>query len=207
MRDRSQDRPPGALNPPPAARPGACPNPFNRTSHGVLPVALLGTGQVDVTQVDLSTVQLSRADRFGGSLSPHEGPPGPHSVRKRGHCTLSPKYMSPSFSRAAPMLTLVSRNRFLPFVLFVERPPRPPSAHRRLSASIGVNRQFPLLPRALAQRTGCTNTYICKPSFPALSAFGLPLFALRSLRPPRTDDPPAALATRGLSRSWPFPGS
>ena len=56
-------------------KPGSCPNPFNRNSNGVLPVAL-----VNRTDVDLSTVQLSRADGAGGSVAPLAGPPGPNSV-------------------------------------------------------------------------------------------------------------------------------
>jgi hypothetical protein len=61
-------------------RTGACPNPFNRNGRGVLPINVLGTADFDVTQIDLSTVVLSRADGVGGSVAPNEGPPGPHSV-------------------------------------------------------------------------------------------------------------------------------
>ena len=61
-------------------KPGSCPNSFNRGSHGVLPVALLGRPDFDVTTVDLASISLSRADGIGGSVAPHEGPPGPHSV-------------------------------------------------------------------------------------------------------------------------------
>ena len=61
-------------------KPGSCPNSFNRNSNGVLPVALIGTESFDVGQVDLSSLELSRTDGEGGSVSPHEGPPGPHSV-------------------------------------------------------------------------------------------------------------------------------
>ncbi len=61
-------------------KPGACPNPFNRHGNGVLPVALVGTGEFDPAEVDLSTLQLSRADGVGGNAGPNEGPPGPHSV-------------------------------------------------------------------------------------------------------------------------------
>ncbi len=63
-------------------KPGSCPNPFNRHGHGVLPVALVGTAEFDPTEVDLSTLQLSRADGVGGSVAPNEGPPGPHSMVK-----------------------------------------------------------------------------------------------------------------------------
>ena len=61
-------------------KPGSCPNSFNRNSHGVLPVALLGTEELDVMDIDVATVQLARADGIGGSVAPHEGPLGPHSV-------------------------------------------------------------------------------------------------------------------------------
>lgn len=61
-------------------KPGSCPNSFNRNSHGVLPTALVGTETFDVTQVDLGSVLLSRADGVGGAVAPNEGPPGPHST-------------------------------------------------------------------------------------------------------------------------------
>ncbi len=61
-------------------RPGSCPNPLNRVSLGVLPVAITGTEDFDVTTIDLATLEISRADGLGGSLAPHEGPPGPHTV-------------------------------------------------------------------------------------------------------------------------------
>jgi hypothetical protein len=60
-------------------RPGSCPNPLNRSSQGILPVVLAGTECFDVTQIDVSTVQLWRADGVGGPVAPNEGPPGPHS--------------------------------------------------------------------------------------------------------------------------------
>ena len=61
-------------------KPGSCPNPFNRKSRGVLPVAVLGTMDFDVTTIDVSTVRLARADGVGGEVAPLEGPSGPHSV-------------------------------------------------------------------------------------------------------------------------------
>jgi hypothetical protein len=60
-------------------KPGSCPNSFNRSSHGVLPVALAGSPAFDVTNIDIGTILLSRADGVGGSVAPHEGPPGPHT--------------------------------------------------------------------------------------------------------------------------------
>jgi hypothetical protein len=37
----------------------SCPNPLNVKSKGVLPVAILGTADFDVTQVDVTTVELA----------------------------------------------------------------------------------------------------------------------------------------------------
>ena len=61
-------------------KPGSCPNPLNCRSHGMLPVALLGTTTFDVSNIDPATVRLSRADGIGGSVVLHEGPPGPQWV-------------------------------------------------------------------------------------------------------------------------------
>lgn len=58
-------------------KPESCPNELNRNSNGKLPVALLGTDDFDPQDVDISTVQLSRADGVGVPVSPNVGPPGP----------------------------------------------------------------------------------------------------------------------------------
>ena len=60
-------------------KPGSCPNAFNRGSNGVLPVALVGSLDLDVSRVELASLQLSRADGVGGSVAPLDGPPGPHA--------------------------------------------------------------------------------------------------------------------------------
>ena len=41
-------------------KPGSCPNPLNIRSRGVLPVAILGTEELDVTTIDPSTILLTR---------------------------------------------------------------------------------------------------------------------------------------------------
>jgi len=41
-------------------KPGSCPNSLNRKSKGVLPVAICGTDEFDVTTIDPSTIQLTR---------------------------------------------------------------------------------------------------------------------------------------------------
>jgi hypothetical protein len=40
-------------------KPGSCPNPFNGKSKGVLPVAILGAEDFDVTAVDIASVRLA----------------------------------------------------------------------------------------------------------------------------------------------------
>lgn len=40
-------------------KPGSCPNPVNVVSKGVLPVAVLGTEDFDVTQIDPATIRLN----------------------------------------------------------------------------------------------------------------------------------------------------
>jgi hypothetical protein len=59
-------------------KPGSCPNSFNRNSHGVLPIALVGTDSFDVSQVDLDSIRLRRKDGAPGEVAPNFGPPGPH---------------------------------------------------------------------------------------------------------------------------------
>jgi hypothetical protein len=59
---------------------GSCPNAYNREGRGVLPVAVVGTSDFDVLQIDPASVVISRADGMGDSVAPHEGPPGPHTV-------------------------------------------------------------------------------------------------------------------------------
>jgi hypothetical protein len=50
-------------------KPGSCPNPFNTTSKGVLPVAVLGSEDFDVTTVDPATIRLTR-EGYEDGVSP-----------------------------------------------------------------------------------------------------------------------------------------
>ena len=50
-------------------KPGSCPNPLNLKSKGVLPVAILGTEDFDVADIDPATVRLTR-EGVGGGVSP-----------------------------------------------------------------------------------------------------------------------------------------
>jgi hypothetical protein len=63
-------------------RPGSCPNPLNRKSRGVLPVALLGGTAFDVSAVDTATLRLMRADGTGRAVEPLNGPRAPRLLIK-----------------------------------------------------------------------------------------------------------------------------
>jgi hypothetical protein len=52
--------PPPVIHVPVDIKPGSCPNPFNGKSKGVVPVAVLGTKDFDVTTIDPGTIQLTR---------------------------------------------------------------------------------------------------------------------------------------------------
>ncbi len=56
---------------------GACPAPVNPDSNGLTPMLLVGEEDFDVSQVVLSSLELSRCDGVGGAVAPHSGPPGP----------------------------------------------------------------------------------------------------------------------------------
>jgi len=49
-------------------RPGACPNPLNVATNGVLPVAILGTADFDVTHVDPASVRLAGVEPLRSAL-------------------------------------------------------------------------------------------------------------------------------------------
>jgi hypothetical protein len=49
---------PGEIQVPLDVKPTSCPNPLNVKSRGKLPAAILGTADLDVTQIDVSTLLL-----------------------------------------------------------------------------------------------------------------------------------------------------
>lgn len=59
-------------------RPGECPNSFNVRSRGKLPVAIVGSEILDISQIDPSSLTLVRADGVGGGVSPLIGQGGSH---------------------------------------------------------------------------------------------------------------------------------
>jgi hypothetical protein len=50
-------------------KPGSCPNPINLKNKGVLPVAICGTEDFDVTTIDPETIRLSR-EGYEGDVAP-----------------------------------------------------------------------------------------------------------------------------------------
>lgn len=60
-------------------KPGACPNPLNLVSKGVLPVAILGTADFDVRTIDPSTVTLKGVSPLRWSLEDVASPYEPFS--------------------------------------------------------------------------------------------------------------------------------
>ncbi len=55
--------------------PGSCPNPVNVRSQGVTPVALVGSTDFDVSEVDPASLLLMRGDGIGGAVAPAETHP------------------------------------------------------------------------------------------------------------------------------------
>lgn len=45
-------------------KPGSCPNSYNRTSHGNLPVSILGSAGFDVADIDIATVTMRNSNEF-----------------------------------------------------------------------------------------------------------------------------------------------
>jgi hypothetical protein len=56
---------------------GACPTPFNPGSNGVTQMVLVGDVDFDAGDVVLCSLELSRCDGIGGTLTPNFGPSGP----------------------------------------------------------------------------------------------------------------------------------
>ncbi|UCF66491.1 MAG: hypothetical protein JSV80_11920 [Acidobacteriota bacterium] len=49
-------------------KPGSCPNPVNVTSRGTLPVAILGTADLDVTTIDPDSIRLAGVPALSSSF-------------------------------------------------------------------------------------------------------------------------------------------
>ncbi|MFV9676997.1 MAG: hypothetical protein ACNYVW_05020 [Methanosarcinales archaeon] len=83
-------------------KPGSCPNPLNVKSGGVLPVAVLGTGEFDVAGIDVSTIRLTLGDAgvapirysYEDVATPYEGAEtcGCHELTGDGYTDLTLKF-------------------------------------------------------------------------------------------------------------------
>ena len=58
-------------------KPESCPNAVNPRSQGVVTVAIVGSGSLDVTQIDVDSLELGRTDGVGGTATPIVGRRGP----------------------------------------------------------------------------------------------------------------------------------
>lgn len=73
-----------------AVKPGDCPAPFNRRSRGVLPVSIQGTAELDVSQIDVSTLRLqgTAPARDKASLEDVASPVEPFTGRTAADCSV-----------------------------------------------------------------------------------------------------------------------
>ena len=55
-------------------RPGSCPNPVNVKSSGVLPIAILGTADLDVSTIDATSIRLAGVEALRSCLEDVAGP-------------------------------------------------------------------------------------------------------------------------------------
>lgn len=84
-------------------KPGSCPNPLNTKSRGVLPVAILGTPDFDVTTLDPATIRLTR-EGYADGVAPlrwayedvatpdRSGSSGCHDLSGDGYADLALKF-------------------------------------------------------------------------------------------------------------------
>lgn len=71
-------------------KPTSCPNPLNVKSKGVLPVAILGTADFDVTQVDPATVQLESVSPLRWDIEDVATPFEPYTGKEgKDACTIA----------------------------------------------------------------------------------------------------------------------
>jgi hypothetical protein len=69
-------------------KPQSCPNPVNTKSKGVLPIAILGTAQFDVTRIDIASVRLEGVQPTNSSYEDVSTPYEPYIGKKNAtDCT------------------------------------------------------------------------------------------------------------------------
>jgi len=108
-------------------KPGSCPNPLNIKSKGKLPVAVLGTEDFDVTNIDPTTILLTGENQTGGVApirwdyedvaTPFEAQAcGCHDLNGDGYLDLTLKFSTPELVQALG-LDQLERNTILPLML------------------------------------------------------------------------------------------
>ncbi|HEX6428050.1 MAG TPA: hypothetical protein VF008_10210 [Niastella sp.] len=91
-------------------RPGGCPNPFNPDAQGVLPVAILGTADFDITKIDPSTLKINGVSLLRSAIedvaTPFAGPLNDCSSCSNagadGYADLTVKFDFPLVSATVP---------------------------------------------------------------------------------------------------------
>jgi hypothetical protein len=96
-------------------RPGTCPNLFNMREQGVIPVAILGTSGLDVSQIDIGSIRLEGVhpakvtfEDVGAPFSPFTGKSSCldcNSARRDGRRDLSLKFNSSDLAKALVNVT------------------------------------------------------------------------------------------------------
>jgi hypothetical protein len=76
----------GGTKVPVDVKPGSCPNPINFKSHGVLPIAILGTMDLDVMTIDPVTIRLEGVAPLRSSFEDVATPIAP--LTGKAHCDL-----------------------------------------------------------------------------------------------------------------------
>lgn len=77
-------------------KPGSCINPLNTKSKGVLPVAVLGSQDLDATQINISTVRLEGVEPLRYSFSDVTGPNDCDTKTEDGFQDLKLKFARPA---------------------------------------------------------------------------------------------------------------
>ncbi len=105
-------------------KPGSCPNPLNRTSDGLMPVAIVGTEDLDVSTIDANTILLTRNGLDVGVApvevsiedvaTPFEGEPcGCHELGADGRLDLALKFDTQQLVQALDLCVLPPRSEVL----------------------------------------------------------------------------------------------
>ena len=80
--------PPPVIEVPVDIKPASCPNPLNPKDKGLLPVAIAGTAEFDVTQIDPATIRLEGVAPLRWSFEDVATPYEPYTGKTRSdQCT------------------------------------------------------------------------------------------------------------------------